>query len=198
MVPQYLMAMNFSQLQAREAIGLSSETIRHWRMSIPYLNERQGRKARFSFGDLVALGVLRCLIDDLGLSIGQFASSGIELFNGCNYLTWIDMTGAYVLVRPTEQVFPSRPRREPVPVTVSLIHEHLNAAISRPCIVTPLDPIAHGLRQFLFGATAETQPGQAWLPFPPMAIPSEIRASTADGRHKVEQSREQNEVGATS
>lgn len=164
--------MRFTQLQAREALGLSVETLRHWRKVLPYLNVRQGRQAHLSFGDLVALAALRCLVDELELSIGQFAESGREFFEGCNRFTWIESTGSYALIRPKEEMPRPKPRREPVPVTVSIVCDDLAGAITRATVVAPLDPFANALRISLFGAT-ETSSQQPRLPLPPTGVPTD-------------------------
>jgi hypothetical protein len=156
--------MNFTQAQARQAVGLAIETFRHWRKAIPYLDARQGRQAQFSFGDLVALSTLRSLVDELGLSIGQFTLSGDSFFAACNRLTWIGTTGAYALIVPTGQMESSRSRREPAPVSVSIKRENITDAITCASIVIPLDPIAHALRLSLFNTGA--QQIQPWLPLP--------------------------------
>lgn len=162
--------MAFTQHQTRETIGLSVETFRHWRKVIPYLGGRVGREARFSFGDLVALAGFRCLIDEVGLSIGQFAKSGQDLFDECNSLTWIETTDAYALIRPEEAVQPARSRRDPAPVTVAVVRGNLDDAIKRATIVAPLDPLANVLRRSLFGASLDTDSRQPWLPLPPTAV----------------------------
>jgi hypothetical protein len=157
--------MNFTQAQARQAVGLSVETFRHWRTVICYLKTRQGREAQLSFGDLVALGTLRSLVDDLGLSIGQFTVSGDNLFESCNRLIWIEGTGTYALIVPSEQTPSSRPRRDLAPVSVSIERDNIVKAMTRASIVIPLDPIARALRASLFSATAQAAE-QPWLPLP--------------------------------
>lgn len=162
--------MAFTQFQTRESVGLSVETFRHWRKVIPYLGARVGREARFSFGDLVTLAGLRCLIDEVGLSIGQFAKSGQDFFDACNRLTWIDATDAYALIRPDEGIQSARSRREPAPVTVAIVRGNLADAIKRATIVAPLDPLADTLRRSLLGASLDADSRQSWLPLPPTAV----------------------------
>jgi hypothetical protein len=162
--------MAFTQLQTRETIGLSVETFRHWRKVLPYLRGRVGREARFSFGDLVTLAGLRCLIDEVGLSIGQLAKSGQEFFDACNRLKWIEATDAYALIRPDEAIQPARRRTEPSPVTVLVVRGNLADAIKSATIVVPLDPLANILRESLFGASLDADPRQPRLPLPPIPV----------------------------
>lgn len=162
--------MIFTQHQARDAVGLSVETFRHWRKVIPYLGTRAGRQARFSFGDLVVLGVLQILVDELGIRIGQFSSSSQKFFKDCNTLAWIDATDAYALVQPNPRTERPRSDRGIVPVAVSVALHDVASHLTRTSIVIPLDPIAHSLRQFLFDETGEQSSGQTWLPLPPVAV----------------------------
>lgn len=162
--------MNFTQAQARQVIGLSVETFRHWRKTIPHLGARQGRQAKLSFGDLVALSTLRSLIDDLGLSIGQFIQTGDNFFDACNRVAWVETTGAYALIVPIDQAESSRQRRHPVPVSVSIEFHNILDAITRASIVIPLDPIAHALRVSLLGTAVGAAEKQPWLPLPLTSI----------------------------
>jgi hypothetical protein len=158
--------MNFTQAQARQAVGLSVETFRHWRKVMRYLHARQGREPQLSFGDLVALSTLRSLVDDLGLNIGQFALSGDSFFEACNHLTWIEATGAYALIVPNEQTLSSGRRRDLALVSVSIERDIPNAAVTRASIVIPLDPVARTLRASLLSAAKDGVEKQPWLPLP--------------------------------
>lgn len=158
--------MQFTQIQVRTAMGFSPETLRHWRSVIPYLKERQGRQANFSFGDLVSLAVLRCLVDDLGLGIGQFSESAEHLFGECNNLIWIGRTDASVLVKPKKTFSRPDARREPPPVSVSIVRDGPPNEFEGATIIVQLDPIAAALREQLFGTLPDADSTQPWLPLP--------------------------------
>lgn len=163
--------MSFTQHQARNALSLSVETFRHWRKAMPYLGARSGRQARFSFGDLVVLGALKVLVNELGLSIGQFSASAQKFFEDCNALVWIDARSAYALVRSTHRAERPRSGRDIVPVVVSVVHQEFSAHLTHASIVVPLDPIAYSLRRFFLSETTENSSRQIWLALPPVAMP---------------------------
>jgi hypothetical protein len=164
----HIQAMTFTLSQVRSVVGLSTETYRHWRRTLPCLAARSGRAARFSFGDLVALALLRCAIDDLGLSVSQFAGNAKELFDTCTSLSWVGTTGVQVLVTRKSEIAEPLKRRPFALISVE-IAVGMPASFIEPTVVIPLDPIADKLRQLLFSA-ADLQEDQFSLPLPPVAL----------------------------
>jgi hypothetical protein len=73
-------AIQFTQEQARTATGISTETLRHWRKLVPYLAEKSGKAARFTFSDLVALTVTYEIVRTFGISIGTSRTAIDQLF----------------------------------------------------------------------------------------------------------------------
>ena len=69
-------AIQFTQEQVRTLTGASVETVRHWRKAVPYLAEKSGKAARFSFSDVVALAITHELVRTFGV---QIASVGIGI-----------------------------------------------------------------------------------------------------------------------
>ena len=177
--------MVFTLAQLREAVGLSVTTYRHWQETLPILAKRTGRMARFSFGDLVALAVLRCAVDDIGLKISQFTTSADVLFTRCNALTWVGQTDAHAITGPDHDRTRSTGRRDVVDHRVMVVRGDVSASITRASVVIPLDPIAEGLRSLLFGFSTGARERQASLPFPPVSIdkrPPRLASTLADSR----------------
>lgn len=77
-------SMLYTQAQLRSAVGLGPEAIRHWRKVLPRLAAKRGRTSQFSFGDLLALAVIRELTECLGISVGRLGSASESLFELCN------------------------------------------------------------------------------------------------------------------
>ena len=126
--------------------------------------------ARFSFGDLVALAVLRCAVDDIGLKISQFTTSADALFDRCNDLTWVGQTDAHAITGLDHDRARSTGRRDLADHRVMVVRGDVSASITRPSVVIPLDPIAEELRSLLFGFSTAARERQASLPFPPVPI----------------------------
>ena len=72
--------IQFTQEQARTLAGVSTEAIRHWRKSVPYLSGRSGKAARFAFTDVVALAVTREIVDTFGVHISSLSGGVDALF----------------------------------------------------------------------------------------------------------------------
>ena len=162
--------MVFTLAQLREAVGLSVTTYRHWQETLPVLAKRTGRTARFSFADLVAVAVLRCAVDDIGLKISQFTASADVLFTRCNALTWVGQTDAYAIIGPNHDQTHPKGRRDVVAHRVAVARGDLSGSITRAAVVIPLDPIADQLRSLLFGFSKGARERQASLPFPPVSL----------------------------
>ena len=167
--------MMFTLAQLRAAVGLSVTTCRHWQDTLPTLGARTGRAARFSFGDLVALSVLRCAVDDVGLKISQFSQSAAALFEKCNALRWVGDTHMYVVTGPVRDDMQEPSRRGVVAHRVSIVQADVSGSIECASVVIPLDPIAERLRSLLFSALGPVEDRQASLPLPPVPLLERLR-----------------------
>ncbi|TNC08784.1 hypothetical protein FF100_28530 [Methylobacterium terricola] len=72
--------IHYTQEQAREAVGVSAEKLRHWRKSVPYLRHKTGKSARFTFSDLLGLAVTLEIVGRLGVGVGAVGAGVSELF----------------------------------------------------------------------------------------------------------------------
>ena len=147
--------IQFTQEQALLAVDISRETLRHWRKMIPYLAERSGKAARFSFSDLVALAITREIIESFGVSIAS-VEAGIEtLFRVLAAARPGTLqTGVVIMTSATTKLY----RRDQ---TMKL--EHSVATLVVPCethVLRMRERVVPGLR-------LNQQPG---LPFLPRAV----------------------------
>jgi hypothetical protein len=51
--------MNFSQGQMRQAVGITTETFRHWKRVLPPCSSRRGHSCTFSAGAILAVAILK-------------------------------------------------------------------------------------------------------------------------------------------
>jgi hypothetical protein len=145
--------MHYTQEQARTVAKISIETFRHWRKVVPYLKDRSGKSARFSFSDLVGLAVTRCIVD-LGVKIGD-VSGGIEaMFGSLAKISWMTLEDSVVVIDANGGQILRSSRR------TSLRGD-------RPAIVVPCAPIVRSIREAMMPATVEPQ---RRLPLPPSAV----------------------------
>lgn len=74
--------MLLTQAQVRELVDISEETFRTWRGVLPMLRRPKGGPS-FTLGDVLALRILRDMVNDLGMRISTVAPFGSELFDIC-------------------------------------------------------------------------------------------------------------------
>lgn len=151
-------AIQFTQDQARTLTGVSSETVRHWRKTIPYLSSKTGKAARFSFTDLVGLAVTSELVKSFGVHI-TIVSTGVDsmfaLLASCNPAS---MDNTIVFITPTEAIL-----RE-----TGL--DGIDWVPSKPTIAIPLAPYVEKIQQHVLPVVHVSR--QAVLPFSFEAIRS--------------------------
>lgn len=123
--------MDYTQEQARTAAKISIETLRHWRKVIPYLGSRSGKAARFSFSDIVGLGVIRQVVD-LGVRISD-VSGGIEtMFHSLRRTSWMALEDLVVIIDANGGQIVRSPR--------------VSFPGQQPAIVVPCAPIVRAIR----------------------------------------------------
>lgn len=75
--------MLLTQAQVRQLVEISEETFRTWREVLPMLKRPKGKPA-FSLGDVLALRILRDMVNVLGMKISTVGPYGPELFEICD------------------------------------------------------------------------------------------------------------------
>ena len=148
-------AIQYTQDQMRALTGVSVETVRHWRKTVPYLATKTGKAARFSFTDLLGLAVTNELVRSLGVHIGTVSSGVDALFRLLADASAPVLDGGVVLVTPTGATF----------------HESGAWSVgpaAQPTLAIPLNPLIARLQQHMLPVMP--LPSQATLPFPPEAI----------------------------
>ncbi len=77
-------AMQFSQAQIRETLGMSVETLRHWKRVLPPFAERK----KYTLGDLLAAGILHRLTEQCGVRAGCLSTISKSVVEICNANAW--------------------------------------------------------------------------------------------------------------
>jgi hypothetical protein len=80
--------MQLTPGQIRQVLGLSPDTFRHWKASLPPLTGRNGHRPCFSHGDLFAMALIRALTEDAGVRVGALQTVSAILFEQCNRQSW--------------------------------------------------------------------------------------------------------------
>lgn len=151
-------AIQFTQDQARTVTGVSVETVRHWRKTIPYLAAKTGKTARFTFADLVGLAVTNTLVGSLGVQITALSGGVDSLFRLLATIAPASLDSAIVLVTATDTFL------------FETESDGINQLQSAPALMVPLAPLVANIQRYML-PVARISP-QVPLPFPPEAVRS--------------------------
>jgi hypothetical protein len=147
--------------QLREVLGLSADTFRHWRKALSPLTDRNGYSPCFAPGDLLAVAVIKTLVERVGVRVGALRQIAGPLFQACNASPWSSFERSTLVLDVSE-----------CQLTFVAERERLQAA--HAAIVLPCGPIIAQLREALL-AGQEFEPQQL-LRFPPAAVAGQRRA----------------------
>lgn len=154
-----VIAIQYTQDQMRTLTGVSVETVRHWRKTVPYLASKTGKAAWFTFADLLGLAVTNELVGSLGVHIGTVSAGVDALFRLLATSSALALNGAVAFVTPTSAILRD---------TIGL--EGVGPAPTQPTLIIPLDPLITRLQQHMLPVMPTQR--QIALPFPPEAIRS--------------------------
>lgn len=140
--------------------GVTAETFRHWRKSVPYLTAKAGKAARFSFAELIALAIVNELVNSLGVHIGSVSVGVNHLFGLLAQANSSVLLEAIAFVTPTNAEL--HDGRSLSPATL----------LGKPTLVIPLNPLIARMQQHMLPLAPGSD--QAALPFPPKAIRGKV------------------------
>ena len=147
--------MKLTPLQIREIVGISQETLRHWRRVLPPLIERNGHAPCFTAGEALALKIVRDIVETLQVRVQAFQPLADELFNICRGINWPRLEQQCLLIRFVE------PRVEVCPGSTIPAE-----ALKGTMLVVALNPHIEALRARL----TESENIQHEIPFPPIGL----------------------------
>lgn len=153
-----VVSIQFTQDQARTLTGVSVETVRHWRKTVPYLSSKTGKAARFTFAELLGLAVAHELVHSFGVHIATLSTSIDELFRMLATSSPALLEGTVVFITATEVTF-----RE-------VEADGINKVPERPAFMVPLAPLMAGIQRHMLPAMPSVS--QKTLPFPPEVVRS--------------------------
>lgn len=147
--------MKLSPLQIREIVGISQETLRHWRRVLVPIKERRGHAPCFSAGEALALKIVREIVETLQVRVQALQPLEDELFSICRGINWPRLEQQYLLIRFVE---PS--------IEVCQGSAISPDALNGTMLVVALRPHIEALRARL----TESENLQHEIPFPPMGL----------------------------
>jgi len=141
--------------QVRTILGLAPETYRHWRKALPPLAQRRGQGPSFTVGDLVAVAVVKGLVDACGLRVSALQDVSVRLFETCNRVGWTVLERSSLVIDVAGN-------------SVSVTADSPAVSAVSPVLVIPCAPLMAQLRdKLLHGEALEAQ---QYLRFPPTAM----------------------------
>jgi len=156
--------LNLTPGQLREVLDLSEDAYRHWRRALSPLAGRNGYRPCFSHGDLLAIAVIKALIDEAGVRVGLLEPISAELFRLCQRAPWA------ALERSALVIVPGAARISVVPDSQQSLNGESAIAIHVPC-----GPIVGRLRARLLAD--QYLDSQQTLRFPPAAVGGDRRSA---------------------
>ncbi len=142
--------MNFSQGQMRQAVGITTETFRHWKRVLPPFSSRSGHSCKFSAGDILAVAILKRLTDTCSINVGKLSGVSNELAYLCNTVSWNELEKLILLVDLESNTCRTTQILEPT---------HARDV----CIVVPLANSVQKLRDDILSLQIESKQGQLAL-----------------------------------
>ncbi|RVT81629.1 hypothetical protein DXV76_20310 [Rhodobacteraceae bacterium CCMM004] len=114
--------MKLTPAQFREALGISQETLRHWRKALPIFQGRKGYGPAFSPTDLIAGAIVKLLRDEWGISVAAFADGSVALRDALNDQPWSRLPESALHLSLTEKSCEMKDaNEEAVPATPTLV-----------------------------------------------------------------------------
>jgi hypothetical protein len=80
--------MNFTPQQVRQILSIPQETLRHWRTTLPPLSGKKGYSPCFSAGDILALRIVKEIVDKFRIRVQVLVPNSVSLFNTCKGVNW--------------------------------------------------------------------------------------------------------------
>ena len=158
--------MKFTPGQIRDIVGISAETFRHWKRVLLPLEGRNGYQPCFTHGDILAMGIVKSVVEGAAVRVGALTDIADDLFALCNEISWTALERSVFTIDLTQ--------RSVVRDAENLILRPTNAVIVIPC-----RPIVEQLRERLLAAASGDVQGQ--LNFPPTPVTA-TRSGTANRR----------------
>lgn len=150
-----LATIQFTQEQARGIAEVSPGDVRAWRKAVPYLADKPGKAARFTFADLVGLAITSELTNRFGARISDIGASVDGLFHELANARPAHLEGFVALIGSTS-------------ARLLTIGDFSAWQISEPTLVVPCDPIVSQIGARMMPLTPSS--AQSALPFPPQIL----------------------------
>lgn len=149
--------IKLSPQQVQSIVGVSRDTLRHWRTVLPPIKEHNGYSACFSASEVLAIMVINVLVKDFQVRVSALIPLSLDLFQICNGANWHKLHGSKLLINEGFRK-----------VKIHPIESLLD--ISGAVIVLPLGLMIDHLQKELLG---DNLPVQVEMGSTPLTLPKE-------------------------
>lgn len=137
--------MKYTPSQFRDAVGITQETLRHWRRVLPVYADRIGYSPAFTISDLIVGVIIKRLRSDLGVSVSRLAEISQKLGLACDQSSWENLECSTIFLDIENQNC-SLHSRSSIP--------HFDGLQ----VVLPLDPVLRQISDALMQSGENNQP----------------------------------------
>jgi hypothetical protein len=156
--------VKYTPSQVRQAVGLPQETLRHWRGTFGFLQDIRGHGPVYRPGQILALAIIKRLVQDCGITVGSLKPVGGDLYAAVNGSHWSALERSCLLINLKEGA-------------VAVVDGRSVAVDDIALLVLPLTPIIAELRRELTGM--ELLDPQQSFAFPPHGVSSPAEKARA-------------------
>jgi hypothetical protein len=125
--------MQYTPGQVKTAVGVTEETFRYWRKVFDPIKGRRGYKPCFSFGEMLALSVVRVFIRSFDVATATVAEIAPSLFDLCKGETWLSRESWFLVFDPEVK-------------SLTRLPDAALAKLRGPVMVVPCRPLADALK----------------------------------------------------
>jgi hypothetical protein len=86
--------VRYTPSQVRQVVGITQETLRHWRAALASLAGLKGHAPVFRPGQLLGIAVVRVLVEEFGIGVSALKAVDRDIFAICSALQWVRLAGA--------------------------------------------------------------------------------------------------------
>jgi hypothetical protein len=147
-----LRTIQFTQEQARDLADVSPGDVRAWRKAVPYLAEKPGKAARFTFADLVGFAITADLTGAFHVRISDIGAGVDALFRALAEARPPHLEGLVALIATASARL--------IPAADLAARQ-----VTGPTFVVPCDPVLARIGERMLPVAPGS--GQTALPFPP-------------------------------
>jgi hypothetical protein len=136
--------MQLTPGQLRDVVGISQETLRHWRATLEPLKSTRGHGPSFKPAQVLGAAVIKAIVEECGVSVRSLKSAAPVLFDVCAHPNWEVLSRGRIALQLSSG-------------SAEFLDEGQLPPSAPTLILIAMAPIVRRLRQALFDVPSEEQ-----------------------------------------